>query len=106
MGLRQPLLKIEPEKPAPERQDRDRNGYRDGHHRPPPFELPADRYKDRNPACPGPSRDGRLIDPSPRPQERRLLYRFLDAGSPETFRMDSRPASKKRRGTKSREGWG
>ena len=26
MGLRQPLLKIEPEKPAPERQDRDRNG--------------------------------------------------------------------------------
>src|SRR5271166_3242814 len=35
----------------------------------------------------------------------RALYRFLDAGSPETFRMHGRPASKKRRGTKSREGW-
>ena len=31
------------------------------------------------------------------------LYRFLDAGDTETFRMRSRPASKKRRGTKSRE---
>ena len=41
MGLRKPLLEIEPEKPAPERQDRDRDGYRDGRHRPPPFELLA-----------------------------------------------------------------
>ena len=32
------------------------------------------------------------------------LYRFLDAGDTESFRMRSRPASKKRRGTKSREG--
>ena len=31
------------------------------------------------------------------------LYRFLDAGDTESFRMRSRPASKKRRGTKSRE---
>jgi hypothetical protein len=31
------------------------------------------------------------------------LYRFLDAGNAETFRMRSRPAFKKRRGTKSRE---
>ena len=31
------------------------------------------------------------------------LYRFLDAGSAETFRMRSWPASKKRRGTKSRD---
>jgi phage gpG-like protein len=34
-----------------------------------------------------------------------VLYRFLDAGNAKTFRMRSRPASKKRRGTKSREGW-
>ena len=34
-------------------------------------------------------------------QRLRALYRFLDAGSTETFRMRSRPASKKRRGTKS-----
>ena len=33
------------------------------------------------------------------------MYRFLDAGNTESFRMRSRPASKKRRGTKSREGW-
>ena len=33
----------------------------------------------------------------------RALYRFLDAGDTEGFRMRSRPASKKRRGTKSRE---
>jgi hypothetical protein len=33
------------------------------------------------------------------------LCRFLDAGSTETFRTLSQPASKKRRGTKSREGW-
>ena len=36
-------------------------------------------------------------------RESPLLYRFLDAGSTETFRMRSRPASKKRRGTKSRD---
>ena len=36
-------------------------------------------------------------------QRLRALYRFLDAGDTETFRMRSRPASKKRRGTKSRE---
>ena len=33
----------------------------------------------------------------------RNLYRFLDAGNAKTFRMRSRPASKKRRGTKSRD---
>jgi hypothetical protein len=37
--------------------------------------------------------------------EIRVLYRFLDAGDIETFHMRRRPASKKRRGTKSREGW-
>ena len=42
------------------------------------------------------------IGPSLR-RERPELYRFLDAGDTETFRMRSRPASKKRRGTKSRE---
>ena len=38
-------------------------------------------------------------------RERRLLCRFLDAGNNETLRPLRRPASKKRRGTKSREGW-
>ena len=36
-------------------------------------------------------------------QRLRALYRFLDAGGTETFRVHGRPASKKRRGTKSRE---
>jgi hypothetical protein len=40
---------------------------------------------------------------SPRLREWPLLYRFLDAGDTETFRMRGRPASKKRRGTESRE---
>ena len=38
--------------------------------------------------------------------ERQELYRFLDAGSDETVRTLSEPASKKRRGTKSRGVWG
>ena len=37
------------------------------------------------------------------PGERAVLYRFLDAGNTKAFRTRSRPASKKRRGTKSRE---
>ena len=41
---------------------------------------------------------GILLDPN-----LPVLYRFLDAGGTEAFRMRSRPASKKRRGTKSRE---
>jgi hypothetical protein len=36
-------------------------------------------------------------------QEWQDLYRFLDAGDAKTFRMRSRPASKKRRGAKSRD---
>ena len=34
---------------------------------------------------------------------RRVLYKFLDAGNAKAFRIRSRPASKKRRGTKSRD---
>jgi hypothetical protein len=52
MMLRQPLLKIEPDEPAPERQDRDRNGYQDGRHWPPPFEFLANRNKEREPGLP------------------------------------------------------
>ena len=40
------------------------------------------------------------------PAEWPELYRFLDAGSDETVRTLSEPASKKRRGTKSRGVWG
>ena len=46
-----------------------------------------------------------LVTPGPLVASQCLqLYRFLDAGSTETFRMRSWPASKKRRGAKSREG--
>jgi hypothetical protein len=68
MVLRQPPLNIEPDEPAPECHDHDRNGYRDGRHWPPPFEFLANRYKEWEP--------GLTASISRRPPDR--LYRSFD----------------------------